>query len=176
MRRSALARQFRFVRRAGVVRASGAIVAATLLVGCEPSESRRSAETSGDSVPERAESGLSADLRAALEQLLRGPTVQPQTGDAHSWFSAETTGALRSATVDSSGHATVDFRDLQSLIPNASSSAGSTLLLEELNSTVFQFAGIRSVEYQMDGSCDRFWEWLQYGCHTVMRDPKPSRM
>ncbi|MCJ7628107.1 MAG: GerMN domain-containing protein [Longimicrobiales bacterium] len=165
------------------MRASGAMAAALLLlVGCERPESRPSVETGRDSVPsaaptnespapeQTAESPLSADLRTALERLLRGPTAPPQTAGAHSWFSRETADALRSATVDSTGHATVDFNDLRPLIPNASSSAGSASLLEELNSTVFRFPGIRSVEYRMEGSCDRFWEWLQYECHRVMRD------
>lgn len=29
--------------------------------------------------------------------------------------------------------------------------------------------GIGSVEYRMEGSCDLFWEWLQYECRTVTR-------
>jgi hypothetical protein len=166
------------------MRRSRTLVAATLLlVACERSESPRSGWT-GSSVPlavpsdqtPALESALSAELRAALAQLLRGPSAPAQSADTLSWFSAETAGALRSATVDSIGHATVDFRDLQSLIPNASSSAGSALLLDELNSTVFEIEGIRSVEYRIDGSCDRFWEWLQYGCHTVTREETESRL
>lgn len=164
-------------------RASWAMIAALpLLVGCERSESRRGPESGSDSVPRvdrntarqasrPAPAGpVSINLRHALEQLLRGPTAQPPVGDHHSWFSAETAGTLRSVAVDSTGHATVDFHDLRPLIPNASSSAGSASLLDELNSTVFQFPDIRSVEYRMDGSCARFWEWLQYGCHNVERD------
>jgi hypothetical protein len=167
----------------GVLPAAGAMIAALLVLGgCERSVPRRSAETGIDSVPvarpndERPTpaqppgSRPSADLRAALGQLLRGPTARRPAGDSHSWFSAETAGALRSVAVDSTGHATVDFHDLRPLIPNASSSAGSAALLEELNTTVFQFPEIRSVEYRMEGSCDLFWEWLQYGCQRVMRD------
>jgi hypothetical protein len=28
------------------------------------------------------------------------------------------------------------------------------------------------VEYRMEGSCEAFWEWLQFGCQKVLR---PSR-
>lgn len=134
---------------------SGALVAATLLLtGCGGSEAK-------------------PDLRAAMERLLRGPTAPAPAGAAPSWFSAATAHALRAATVDPSGHATIDFQDLRSLVPNASSSAGSASLLEELNAAVFHLPDIRSVEYQMEGSCERFWEWLQYECHTVMRDSTP---
>lgn len=106
-------------------------------------------------------------LRAALEQLLRGPS-DPQP-DVHSWFSSATADALRSVSIDSAGHATVDFADLRVLIPNASSSAGSAMLLEELNASVFSVEGVRSVDYLIDGRCERFWEWLQYSCRTTYR-------
>lgn len=112
-------------------------------------------------------SGAAGDLRSALQQLLAG--VQPASDSVHSWFSEETADALRSVAVDSTGHATVDFADLSVLIPNASSSAGSTLLLDQLNSTVFAIEGIESVDYLIEGRCDRFWEWLQYSCRTVER-------
>ena len=156
---------------------SWAVIAAlALLLGCEPSDVKRRAETSRDSVsPESGQasaSSASATLRTALEHLLRGPTAAPGAGDRPSWFSATTAGALRTVMVDSAGHAIVDFHDLRPLIPNASSSAGSALLLDELNTTVFQFPDLRSVEYRMEGSCEAFWEWLQFGCQKVLR---PSR-
>ena len=108
-----------------------------------------------------------SELRAALEQLLRGD--RPRTPDEHTWFSDTTAGALLSATIDSAGHATVNFKDLSALIPNASTSAGSAMLLDELNRTVFGVARVQTVEYLIEGSCARFWEWLQYGCQTVTR-------
>lgn len=112
----------------------------------------------------------SADrLTAALTWLLQGPTPEERAAGVRSWFSATTAGALRAATVDAGGHAVVDFRDLPALIPSASSSTGSTMLLQELDGTVFGVPEVRSVEYRVDGSCERFWNWLQYDCHTVER-------
>ena len=109
------------------------------------------------------------DLASALELLLRGPLPEERARGLHSWFSAETAGALRSATVDATGHATVDFRDLRPLIPNASTSAGSAMLLQQLDGTVLRVPGVRSVEYRMEGSCEAFWEWLQRSCEVVRR-------
>lgn len=112
----------------------------------------------------------SADrLTAALTWLLQGPTPEERAAGVGSWFSPATAGALRSATVDAGGHAVVDFRDLPALIPSASSSTGSTMLLMELDGTVFGVPGVRAVEYRVDGSCERFWNWLQYDCHAVER-------
>ncbi|HUH12828.1 MAG TPA: GerMN domain-containing protein [Longimicrobiales bacterium] len=109
------------------------------------------------------------DLESALELLLRGPLPEERARGLHSWFSAQTAGALRSVSVDSAGRAVVDFRDLRPLIPNASTSAGSAMLLHQLDGTVFQFPHVRSVEYRMEGSCALFWEWLQRECNVVTR-------
>lgn len=106
-------------------------------------------------------------LRAALEWLVQGPSPEERAAGIRSWFSDTTAGALRSVEVDSTGRAVVDFHDLRPLIPNASTSFGSKMLLQELNGTVFQFPEIRSAEYRMEGSCDLFWDWLQYGCQIV---------
>lgn len=111
----------------------------------------------------------SVGLKTALEQLLQGPTAEERDDGVDSWFSEATAGALRSVTVDSAGRAVVDFRNLPSLIPSASSSAGSEMLLQQLNGTVFRFPEIESVEYRVEGSCERFWEWLQYECRVVER-------
>ena len=46
---------------------------------------------------------------------------------------------------------------------------GCGLRLRQLNGTVFGVPGIRSVEYRVNGSCARFWEWLQYECRVVER-------
>jgi hypothetical protein len=63
----------------------------------------------------------------------------------------------------------VDFGDLPAVIPSASSSAGSELLLRELNSTLFHFPEIARIEYTVNGRCEAFWNWLQYDCELVTR-------
>ena len=94
----------------------------------------------------------------ALDQLLAGPTADE--GDVRSWFSEETAGMLNSVTVEG-GVAEVDFQDFSSLLPNASTSCGSTSLLAQLDSTVLQFPEIDEVVYSFDGDRDAFYEWLQ---------------
>jgi hypothetical protein len=155
-----------------------ALLAATLLIlaACDRDNSG-AVPTIADSAP--ADSLPAApvavpdpggELRAELGRVLAGQPAETDADTIQSWFSASTAHALRSVTVDSAGHAIVDFHDLRTIIPNASSSAGSTILLQELNTAVFRVPGIRSVEYRIDGSCDAFWEWLQYGCQTVTRE------
>lgn len=104
-------------------------------------------------------------LRAALDQLLAGPTAAERDAGFTSWFSEETRGMVASVNLSSAGHAVVDFDDLRPVIPNASASAGSQLLLDQLDATVLQFPTVRTVEYRIDGDCDAFFEWLQLaGC------------
>lgn len=72
----------------------------------------------------------------------------------------------------------VEFGDLQRVIPGAGSSAGSRDLLDALHATAFQFPWVEAVEYRMEGSCPRFWNWLQRECRVVPRpaaQPPPNR-
>jgi spore germination protein GerM len=118
---------------------------------------------------ERALAPTRAVLRAALEQLLRGPTAEERAAGFHSFFGAATAGALRSVVVRD-GVARIDFADFSRAIPNASSSAGSAQLLAQLRATIFQYAAVRGAEITFDGSCDAFWNWLQRGCQPLRRD------
>jgi hypothetical protein len=98
-------------------------------------------------------------LRASLDALVVGP------GDSGllSWFSPDTASIVRSVDL-AAGHAVVDFVDLRPVIPNASTSGGSALLLSQLDATVFVIPSIDTVEYRMEGSCQDFGEWVQTGC------------
>jgi hypothetical protein len=161
-----------------VTRTAWSFAIALAAIGCNTADEVDPGHVTADSVQVRAPAAMDTTsevgdpspegaLRAALERVLRGPS-DPQP-EEHSWFSSATADALRSVSIDSVGHATVDFEDLRALIPNASSSAGSAMLLEELNTTVFSVVGVRSVNYLIEGSCERFWEWLQYSCQTIHR-------
>lgn len=101
-------------------------------------------------------------LRASMTALLTGPTVQETDAGFSSFFSSATAGMLRGVSL-TDGHAVVDFDDLRAVIPNASTSAGSALLLSELDATTFQFSTVQSAEYRINGSCTTFTEWLQMG-------------
>ena len=109
-------------------------------------------------------------LTAALQALLAGPTEAERQQGLTSWFSAETADALRSARVED-GLAIVDLRDVSSIIPNASTSLGSTMMLQALNGTVFSAADADSAEYRFDGSCDAFGEFVQRGCIRYAGQP-----
>jgi spore germination protein GerM len=107
-------------------------------------------------------------VRTTLKELLKGPTDAEKAAGLISWFSPATADAI-AGVAGVGGEYTVDFTGLNTLIPNASTSAGSQMLMSQLNSTVFQFDFVQSVGYTLDGDCAAFWEWLQMGCHTVSR-------
>lgn len=108
-------------------------------------------------------------LRVAIEALIAGPTADERADGMSSFFSDETRQSVRLVRIDGL-HAVIDFHDFSHLIPNASSSLGSTMLLAALNSTVFANSRVASVEYRFDGSCDAFGEWVQRGCIRYERD------
>lgn len=109
-------------------------------------------------------------LRASLEALVAGPTEAERAAGLSSWFFDGTAGVVRSVDLDPDGRAVVDLApELRTLIPNASASAGSQLLLEQLDATVFAHRAVRSVEYRLGGSCDDLFEWLQLSCEARAR-------
>lgn len=112
---------------------------------------------------ERPVPSTPAVLRSALEQLLAGPTSEEVAAGSTSWFSPATADQLAQVRIDDAGNATVDFHDLRTVIPNASTSAGSRMLLEQLDATVFQFDSVTTVVYRIEGDCEAFAEWLQFG-------------
>jgi putative hemolysin len=99
-------------------------------------------------------------ITGALEQLLAGPTAEEAAEGYTSWFSDQTVDALRALTVDG-GRATVDLADLRPIIPNASTSCGSAALLGQLDTTLLQFPEVDETRYQIEGSAEVFYEWLQ---------------
>ncbi len=115
---------------------------------------------------ERTVPKTTAVLRAALTALFEGP--RPEDGaDVSSFFSEETADLLADVNVRSDGTAVVD---IAGTVPNANTSAGSQAFLASLDATVFQFSSVERIEYRLEGSCDAFWEWLQFGeCQLVPR-------
>jgi hypothetical protein len=107
-------------------------------------------------------------LEAALEALVAGPTPDEEARGITSFFSEATADLVAEVTLEGDS-AMVDFRDVRTLLPNASSSTGSFLFLSELNGTVFGLPGIERVEYRMEGSCEDFWNFLQRSCQEVRR-------
>jgi len=110
-----------------------------------------------------------AVVRTALEQLLMGPNAAEQAAGFSSILSSATAGMLDSVDLEASGRAIVDFADLRPVIPNASASAAAHALLAQLDATVFQFPTVLSVQYRLKGSCDDFFNWLQFSCHDRTR-------
>lgn len=108
-------------------------------------------------------------LNAALTELLKGPTDAEKAAGLRSWFSGATAGMLREVRIQD-GTAHVDFKNFQTIIPNASTSAGSAQLLAEVGRTIFQFKAVKEADVRFDGSCQAFWGWLQRDCQTMQAD------
>ncbi|MCX2951472.1 Gmad2 immunoglobulin-like domain-containing protein [Lentzea sp. NEAU-D7] len=97
---------------------------------------------------------------AALNELLPGPTAAEHEAGYWSMFVPATARTLKSVRI-ADGVAHADFTNFSTVIPNASSSAGSAALLAELDSTLKQFPTVKSTVYSFDGDVAAFYHWLQ---------------
>ena len=110
-------------------------------------------------VPVEREVGGRPTLFTGMQQLLFGPTEEESAQGLGGWFSEATGDYLISAERDGDV-ARVDFKDLREVIPNASSSCGSAMLLAQLDSTAKQFGSSQTL-YSINGDISTFYEWLQ---------------
>lgn len=106
-------------------------------------------------------------LEAALVELFAGPTVAERRAGLGSWFWYRTAPLLHSAELSPDGLAVVDMGNIFLYMNGASTSAGGSALLSQLNHTVFQFPDVTAVEYRIDGSCDAFFYELQSMCQLI---------
>lgn len=114
-----------------------------------------------DVFPVSREVPAAAPLRGALEALLEGPTPAEVDAGYGGWFTTATAGLLRAVRVED-GIALVDLDPrLPEVIPNASSSCGSTSLLGALDATATQFPDVEEARYGLDGDRVAFYSWLQ---------------
>jgi len=60
-------------------------------------------------------------------------------------------------TLDTNGVAAIDFNDR---FPAVSAAGAGAVALDALSRTVFQFAGVKSISFSVNGSCDAFWSRL----------------
>jgi hypothetical protein len=95
--------------------------------------------------------------RAALTQLLQGPTSRESNEGIETPFTANTAGALNDITIVD-GEARVDLRDFRDDVGTDSCTKSS--ILDSLDNTLLQFPTITSTRYSFDGDAAAFERWL----------------
>ncbi|MDX1620695.1 MAG: polysaccharide deacetylase family protein [Nitriliruptorales bacterium] len=107
---------------------------------------------------------------ATVSALLEGPTSAEMESGYGGWFSEDTAGLLDRVRVEER-RAYISFdATLRDVIPNASTSCGSTALLASLDATTTQFSDIEEAWYSLGGNRAEFYAWLQYAAPD---DPTP---
>ena len=99
--------------------------------------------------------------RAALTELLEGPTSTESNEGVVSPFNATTADALNDIVIVD-GQAQVDFRDFSEDVDN--DSCTKSAIVDSLNKTLFQFETIKSTLYSFDGDTEAWNTWL--GLHS----------
>lgn len=127
-----------------------------------------------DVFPVEREVPAAAPLRGALESLLAGPTDAERAEGYSSWFSEATADLLAGVRIEDDV-ALVSFRtELPEVIPNASSSCGSTSLLASLDATVTQFPEVDTAIHDLEGDRTAFYGWLQLAAPGDKALPEPT--
>ena len=111
----------------------------------------------------------SAVAKAALEQLLAGPTEQERAQGYFSWFSQDTKSALLGVKVKNKT-AYVNLKDIRQTITSASSSCGSTILMAQLENTLKQFPSIKRAFFAIEGSPEEFYGFQQMECPDELKN------
>lgn len=108
-------------------------------------------------------------LTRTFQELVAGPTAEEREDGFRSTFSRATAGAVLSVARDG-GAVVVDLRDIGPM-PGLAVSGDGAELMASLNGTLFQHDVADSVEYRIEGSCERFWQYFgAEGCRVVTRE------
>ena len=101
--------------------------------------------------------------RAALTELLKGPTSRESNEGVMSPFSANTAGKLNDVVV-SDGQAQVDFADFRHAVGN--DSCTKSAIVDSLNKTLLQFPTVKSTLYKFDGDFEAWSAWVDGPAQT----------
>lgn len=101
--------------------------------------------------------------RAALLELLKGPTEDEKALGYSSPFSAATADILVSVRV-AAGKAYVDFKDFRQLLPEVAQPCGSQQFRHQVEQTLKQFPGIGQVIYAIEKIPQTFYDFVGVGC------------
>lgn len=112
---------------------------------------------------ERAVQKDETPIQAALEQLFAGPTEKEIQLGFSSFFSEATRNILKSVKIrDRTAY--INLTDIRNIIPNASSSCGSSQLLSEIIETVKHDRSVERVIIAIEGNPQTFYDFIQIGC------------
>lgn len=109
-------------------------------------------------------------LEAAIEQLLAGPSEEEQARGVASPFGPPSADLLQRVVVRD-GRAVVDFSAaFDERIPSMGTTNGTSVIVMELDTTIFQFANVRQIEYRIEGDRQRWCDLSDFECELSTRE------
>ena len=104
---------------------------------------------------------------ATLTELTKGPTEPEASSGFRSFFNENTYGAFDAVFLNK-GRATVEFS--RPVLDRTLTESEAAFFIATVNTSVFQFKTVDSVEYRISGDCNEFWEPLGSRCVIVTRE------
>ncbi|MGB9680972.1 MAG: GerMN domain-containing protein [Minisyncoccia bacterium] len=99
-----------------------------------------------------------------LNLLFLGPTEQEKAEGYTSVFSPENKDILKNLDISPDGIVYIDLYDIRSIMPEVSSSCGSSQFMKSIEETLKQFQLVKKVIFAINGDPQMFYEWVQLGC------------
>lgn len=110
-----------------------------------------------------------AVLRAALEQLVAGPTEEEVRRGFSSVFSEATAELLADVTLRRDGTAVIDFTKAVTEVPNISTTNLMAHTHRSIEATTFQFPQVQTVVLRIEGSEKAWCEFFAIKCQATSR-------
>ncbi len=99
-----------------------------------------------------------------LNLLFLGPTEQEKAEGYTSVFSPENKDILKNLDISHDGIVYIDLYDIRPIMPEISSSCGSSQFIKSIEETLKQFQFVKKVIFAINGDPKIFYEWIQLGC------------
>jgi hypothetical protein len=112
-------------------------------------------------------------MRAALEQLFRGPTAAEREAGYHSPFSIKSADALIDVHLQGDT-AYVNLKDIRDVMSEVSAPCGQAQFFAEVERTLQAVAPVERVLFAIEGDPEPFYEWVQLGCGEFNDDCDPA--
>lgn len=106
--------------------------------------------------------------KLAIAQIFKGPTEEELTAGLKKYWIDDAELLREIKTENQTIY--LNWKNIENLIPNASSSCGSQTFLNPLEATLTQFSQIKSVVHAIEGDPKAFYDWLQIGCPENIAD------
>jgi spore germination protein GerM len=108
----------------------------------------------------------SFSVESVLKNLFMGPSKKEKKLGYSSYFSKKTSNILKHIYLDKENFtAYINLKDIRSILPDITSSCGSTEFISQITETLKQFPNIDRIIFAINGNAKLFYQWINTSCN-----------